>query len=191
MASDDTKDELLPAAPGHVISDTTRRRIGYQLLCAVYAEYEWRTLRRDDDPDVLDELLVDSGTDITESLVALASLARAADDATEILTYVGMEFPHGVGVLRSGGKEQPLTPREACNKVMHARTMRWDLATSETNPLYERYYQRHGWAVRGSFKAPRFLFSGERGGQAWEADLEVVPFIIATACADAWQWKFA
>jgi hypothetical protein len=161
------------------------------LLCAVYAEYEWRTLRRDDDPDVLDEFLAESDTTITEMLVTLASLARAADDATDILAHVGKEFPHGVGALRAGDKEQPLTPREACNKVMHAEAMKWDLATSETNPLYERYYRRQGWEVRGSFKAPRFTLAGKYREQAWEADLEVVPFVIAIACDDAWQWKFA
>jgi hypothetical protein len=95
-----------------------------------------------------------------------------------------------VGVLRSGGTEEPLTPREACNKVMHATSMKWDLATSSTNPLYERYYARQGHEVRGSYKAPVFKFQGEYRNRPWEADVEMVPFIIAVSC-EAWKWKFA
>lgn len=175
----------------HLLSDETLKRIGYRLLCSIYAEYEWPTLRRDDDPDVLDDFLSNSDTEISELLVSLAALARASDDALETLDAVAKVFPHGVGKLQiNNSEEEPMSPREACNKIMHARSMEWEFARNERNPLYENFYQAAGADIKGDFKCPRAILHGSHRGSSWVAFLDVVPFIIATANWDAWKWKF-
>jgi hypothetical protein len=174
----------------HLLSDDTLRRIGYRLLCSVYAEYEWKALRRDDDPDVLDDFLADSDSEISQLLVSVAALARASDDALDTLSHVAKVFPQGVGTLRTDSGEVPLSPREACNKILHAQALRWDFSVGERNPLYENYYRSRGADVKGAFKHPMMIVSGELRGKSWEAALDVVPFVIAVANWDAWKWKF-
>lgn len=174
----------------HLLSDDTLRGIGYRLLCSIYAEYEWKSLRRDDDPDVLDDFLADSDSEISQLLVSLAALARASDDALDTLSNVAKVFPHGVGTLRTESSEAPLSPREACNKILHAQALRWEFQSSERNPLYENYYRSRGADVKGAFKRPVMIISGELRGKAWEAALDVVPFVIAVANWDASKWNF-
>lgn len=175
----------------HLLSDDTLRRTGYRLLCSLYAEYEWKSLRRDDDPDVLDNFLSESDSEISELLVSLAALARASDDALDTLSAVGKVFPQGVGRLRTQGEQQPLSPREACNKVLHATAIAWEFAVEERNPLYEHYYRSVGVDVKATFKCPRAVLNGEYRGHAWEATVDLVPFVVAVANWDAWQWRFA
>jgi hypothetical protein len=175
----------------HLLSDDRLRNIGYRLICSVFAEYEWDKLRRDSDPDVLDNFLAGSDSEISELLVSLASLARVTDDARDTLGIASTVFPHGVGALRSRGQDQPLTPREACNKVLHSESVRWHFDTQERNPLYEHYYQAVGLNFKGTFKAPRAVLAGRLHREEWEANLLVIPFVIATANWDVAQWRFA
>jgi len=174
----------------HVLSDDTLKRIGYRLLCSVYAEYEWPNLRRDSDPDVLDSFLEHSDEEISELLVSLAALARAADDALDTLAQLEKTFPQGVGTLLINDTKTVLSLRQACNKIIHAKTSRWDFAVEERNPLYDAYFKAQGMDVRGSYKNPKAIISGEDRGGTWEATLFVVPFVIAVANWDAWQWRF-
>lgn len=176
---------------GLLLSDTTITRTGYRLLCLLYAEYEWVQLRRDDEHDVLDDFAAESTDLISEDLVALAAMARAQDDEFQSLSLLKNTFPAGVGSLESSGKVVPLTPREACNKILHARKFYYKLELSETNPLYERYYQRLGCTRRGTFKAPRLVLEGERNGEAWRAEVEAVLFVIALAGPNVHSWAFA
>lgn len=175
----------------HLLSDDTLRRTGYRLLCSIYAEYEWKSLRRDDDPDVLDNFLSESDSEISELLVSLAALARAADDTLGTLSAVATVFPRGVGTLHSRGEQQPLSPREACNKILHASAIAWQFSVEERNPLYENYYRSVGAEVKGTFKCPRAVLKGDYRGQAWEATVDLVPLVIAIANWDAWKWRFA
>ena len=176
---------------GLLLSGTTITRTGYRLLCLLYAEYEWGELHRDDEYDVLDDLAAESTDLISEDLVALAAMARAQDDEFKSLSLLSSTFPAGVGSLESGGQTVPLTPREACNKVLHARKFYYKLDRSETNPLYERYYQRRGITRRGAFKTPKLILEGERNGKPWRAEVEAVPFVIALAGPNVHSWAFA
>jgi hypothetical protein len=54
----------------HMLSDDRLKTVGYRLMCCVFAEYEWSNLRRDSDPDVLDDFLANSDSEISELLVA-------------------------------------------------------------------------------------------------------------------------
>ena len=176
---------------GLLLSETTLNRTGFRLLALLYAEYEWGELRRDDDPDVLDNFTAEATDLISEDLVALAAMARAQDDELQTLTLLQTVFPQGVGTLHSGRATQALTPREACNKILHARKFHYRLDFSETNPLYEHLYKRMGWRRTGRFKSPILVLEGERNREPWQAQVEAVPFIIATSAPAVHTWAFA
>lgn len=176
---------------GLLLSETTLTRTGFRLLALLYSEYEWSELRRDNDPDVLDDFTAESSDLISEDLVALAAMSRAQDDELQTLTLLEKVFPEGVGKLHVADSVKPLTPREACNKVLHARKFRYRLEFSDRNPLYERYYQRMGLDRVGNFKNPILVLEGERNGAQWLAEVEAVPFVIATSAPAVHSWAFA
>ena len=174
----------------HTISDATLVRAGHRVLCIAYALYEWESLRRDSDPDPLDDLLQFEDEDLSESLLSLASLARAADDERRTLDVTAKEFPNGVGMLTSRGKVIPLAPREACNKVIHAASLAVDLALTDRNQIWDRWYRSQGQDIEAEYKAPALLLEGDhfRDGP-WSARLELVPFVYATALSLNWKWN--
>jgi hypothetical protein len=122
--------------------------------------------------------------------VSLASLARVTDDARDTLGAAATVFPHGIGVLTTRGSEQPLTPREACNKILHSESLRWHFETQTHNPLYDNYYRAVGLNIQGSFKAPRAVLTGRHRREEWGANLFVVPFVIAVANWNVTEWRF-
>ena len=102
-------------------------------------------------------------------------------------------FPEGVGVLKpEGEKDKPLTIREACNKIIHAKVVKYDLAWSEENPIWGRWYKDQGRNVRNKYKTPILQLEGtHQNGRKWEARVELVPFILAASMWDMWKWKLA
>ena len=174
----------------HSISDAQLIKAGYRVLCIAFAAYEWDQLRRDDDPDPLDGFLQFDEEELSEELLKLSALARANDDALNTLDQSGKAFPDGVGTLTSNGKTVPLSPREACNKIIHARKMSFDLSRSDKNPIWEKWYASQGHSVRGDFKVPALLLEGEHVKTGpWEVRLELIPFVYAVALPDVWQWN--
>jgi len=174
----------------HLISDAQLIKAGHRVLCIAFAAYEWDALRRDDDPDPLDGLLEFEDEELSEELLKLSALARANDDASNILDQSGETFPGGVGVVISSDKTSPLSPREACNKLIHARKMKWDLARSIKHPIWETWYESRGYSVRGDFKTPALLLEGEHFKTGpWKARLELVPFVYAVALTDVTRWN--
>ncbi|MBI2182507.1 MAG: hypothetical protein HYU31_17025 [Deltaproteobacteria bacterium] len=175
----------------HLLSDDTLKRLGYRLLCSVYAEYEWRGLRRDSDPDVLDSFLARADEEISELLVSLSALARAADDELGTLTQLEKVFPNGVGTVDVDGHSKPLSPREACNKIIHAKSLDWDFPIEERNPIYNDYYVSQGLDVKGSFRNPKAILSGVHGRVPWRCTISIVPFVVAVSNWDVGHWRFA
>ena len=123
-------------------------------------------------------------------MLKLSALARANDDALNTLDQSGKAFPDGIGTLTSNGKTVPLSPREACNKIIHARKMSFDLSRSDKNPIWEEWYASQGHSVRGDFKVPALLLEGEHFKTGpWEVRLELIPFVYAVALPHVWQWN--
>jgi hypothetical protein len=120
----------------HPTTDESLIRFGHRFLSTVFAAYDFDLLRRDDDPDPLDGFLRFEELDLTEALLALAAIARVSDDEVRTLDDVGAAFPAGVGQLQKGGGSKPLSVREACNKVIHATKVEYDLAWTTENPLW-------------------------------------------------------
>ena len=177
----------------HTITDATSIKAGYRILCSLFSAYDFPLFYRDSDPDPFDSFLQYSDEEISENLVTLAAIARACDDELGILQSIEPNFPEGVGVLKpEGEKDKPLTIREACNKIIHAKVVKYDLAWSEENPIWGRWYKDQGRNVRNKYKTPALQVEGtHQNGRKWEARVELVPFILAASMWDMWKWKLA
>ncbi len=169
------------AREGHLISDNTLVKTGYRLLSYIYALYEWDSLHRDSDQDEIHDLTQFEDEEISENLVSLAALARACDDECGGLKRYDDHREGGVGSIKIDA-EKTLTAREACNKIIHAEKIQYDLVVSERNPAYDWWYKKQGEDVKGRFKAPALILNGKlpgKDGKPWEARVEIVPFVIA------------
>lgn len=177
----------------HNITDATSIKAGYRLLCSLFSAYDFPVFYRDDDPDPLDDFLQYSDEEISQNLVTLAAITRACDDELGMLKDIEPNFPEGVGLLKpEGEKDKPLTIREACNKIIHAKVVNYDLACSEENPIWGRWYKDKGYDVKNKYKTPALQLEGKhQNGKKWEARVELVPFILAASMWDMWKWKLA
>src|SRR5262245_33632 len=137
----------------HSITDTTTIKTGYRLLSSIFAAYDFPIFNRDSDPDPLDELLQHADDEISDNLVTLAAKARGTDDELGILKGIELNFANGVGSLTPEGETaKPLTIREACNKIIHAKVVKYDLAWSEENPIWGQWYKAQGLEVKKRYK---------------------------------------
>lgn len=180
---------------GHFISDDRLLRLGHQLLCALFAAYDFPDLYREKyphhDPDPLDDLRSLEDSDFSENLVMLSALARANDDERETLSAVEKALPNGVGTLEENGSTKPLTPRAACNKIIHAETIKYELDWSEEHPIWNRFYKREGAEVRGKYKNPRITVTGTtQSGREWKAEINAINFLLGVS-TEFWNWNLA
>jgi len=150
----------------HPTTDESLIRFGYRFLATVFATYDFDLLRRDSDPDPLDGFLQFEEQDLTEALLALAAIARVSDDEMRTLDDVKAAFPAGVGQFQVGGDYEPLSVREACNKVIHATKVEYDLAWTTENPLWGSWYRAQGLEVTGRWKAPALKLEGKQEPKA-------------------------
>jgi len=177
---------------GHFTNDTSLIKTGHRLLSCLFASYDYALLRRDDDPDPMDDFQQFEDEEISEWILTLAAIARVTDDELGTLKNVEINFPDGVGLLAEGGKQVALTIREACNKIIHAKTVRYEFAWAEENPIWGRWFRAQGHEIKGKYKAPALLLEGTRqNGVTWKARVELVPFVVAAAMWDMWKWKLA
>jgi len=182
---------------GHFISDDRLIRLGHQLLCALLAAYDFPDLYRDrgdyphHDPDPLDDLRSLEDSDFSENLVMLSALARANDDERQTLEAVEKVLPNGVGTLEENGTNKPLTPREACNKIIHAKTISYQLDWSEEHPVWNKFYERQRAVVKGKFKNPRITATGTtQSGREWKAEINAINFLLGVS-TEYWKWDLA
>lgn len=177
----------------HSITGVTSIKHGYRLLCALFAAYDFQLLYRDSDPDPLDDFLQFADEEKSENIISLSAIARASDDELGSLAQIEISFPNGVGWLRQEGESQiTLSIREACNKIIHAKTVKYDLAWSEENPVWGQWYKAQGLEVKDKFKAPALELNGcHISGKTWEARIELVPFIMAASLWDDWGWNLS
>lgn len=177
----------------HSITDATSIKSGYRLMCSLFSAYDFPVFYRDNDPDPRDDFLQYSDEEISENLITLAAITRACDDELGTLKDIEPNFPKGVGLLKlDGEKDKPLTIREACNKIIHAKVVKYDFAWSEENPIWGKWYKDQGYDVRKKYKTPALQLEGmNQSGKNWEARIELVPFILAASMWDMWKWKLA
>lgn len=186
--------EVMEEQKGRTVLDDALIRSGHRILCNAFAAYEWGDLRRDDDPDPLDSLLRFDEDALSDELLKLSVFARANDDNWGTLDEVVKLFPDGVGTLTVGDKTVPLSAREACNKIIHAHDMKLQLAYSDQNPIWDRYYVAQNIEHRGTFKVPALAMTGKEAGKKgrpWVTRLELVPFVYSVALTDMSKWNVA
>lgn len=182
---------------GLQINDEPLVKLGHRLLCLFFSAYDFEVFYRDldpplRDPDPLDDLRQFEESEISETLLTLAALARACDDEYGILETSGKVFPNGVGTLTTDKGVVPLTLREACNKIVHAKSVVCDLAKGTENPIWGKWYKDQGHVVTGEFKAPAMIIKGTRQNRAaWEARIEIVPFVYGVSLENISAWKIA
>jgi hypothetical protein len=152
-----------------------------RLLADVYALYEFEVYTIFNDPrDSFCELFSFVADRTELSLMKLAALARANDDAGAGLSEHTKRKPSGVGVLTEGGKKKVLSAREACNKIIHAKTARFRLMRSKSHPIYQHLLDKDFPGLKKSYMRPRLLLTGARGkGKEWSATLDVVQWVHA------------
>lgn len=182
---------------GLLINDEPLIKLGHRLLSIFFAAYDFEIFYRDLDPhtrdaDPLDDFRQFEESEISEILLTLAALARACDDENSLLGIADKAFPKGVGTLTTNNGIVPLTLREACNKIVHAQSLVYDLAKGTENPIWGKWYSDQGHSVTGDFKTPAILIKGTRqNGKSWEARLELVPFVYGVSIEGINQWKIA
>lgn len=174
----------------HFTTDDSLVKAGHRFLASVFAAYDFDILRRDDDPDPLDDFRRYEDEDRSEALITLAAVSRVTDDEMKTLDGANAAFPDGVGYLQQADKRAALTVREACNKIIHATKVQYDFAWSEENPLWSKWYRTHGHNVKGRYKAPALMLEGAKWGNDWIARVELVPFVLSTAMWDVGRWNF-
>jgi hypothetical protein len=163
-----------------------------------FAAYDFESFYRDleepmlRDSDPLDDFRQFEENEISETLLTLAALARACDDEYDLLGIADSSFQLGVGTLTTDKGVEPLTLREACNKIVHAQSLVYDLAKGTENPIWGKWYKDQGHTVTGDFKAPAIIIKGIRqNGKSWEARIELVPFVYGVSIENINQWKIA
>lgn len=132
----------------------------HRLVCIFLASKEFANLR-DGPSDVLDtwDYLQEAEEDeITRILLSVAITARVIDDlANGVFDFVAEDC----GNLEQGSKSKPLSLREACNKIIHASKIRFDV---EDNGAGQAYV------------TPFIYLYGEKSGVEWRATLDVLKF---------------
>lgn len=172
-------------------------KLGHRLLATFYAAYEFENLYRESgplmrDPDPLDHLREFEDSDISECLITLASLARAEDDQWETLKYGDIAFPDGVGTLTKSKKTTPLKVREACNKIIHATSMSYDLSKTNEHPVWGKWYRAQKKIVSGDYLAPAIKVSGaSQSGIPWKARIELIPYVYSVSIPSINAWALA
>lgn len=180
---------------GHFISDEKLIRLAHQMICTMLASYDFPDPYREEylyhDPDPLDDLRQFEDTDYSENMVMLSALARVNDDERGILRDLEKNFPEGVGKLTENGSTIALNPREACNKVIHANTIKFELNWSKEHPIWWRFFEKKGYEVEGNYKNPVIIIEGTRqNGRHWKAEINAINFLLSVSI-DYGKWNLA
>lgn len=152
-----------------------------RLLADVYALYEFDTYEIfEDERDTFYELHSYIAERTERSLLTLAGLARVNDDGGAGLKHHKGKRPDGVGLLIEGTEKTPLSAREACNKIIHARAAKFRLDRLESHPIYQNHLDKDFPDLKRTYLRPQLLLAGERvNGEKWEATLDLVQWVHA------------
>lgn len=104
--------------------------------------------------------------EIEHLLLQIAILVRAADDSAKSGQTIGVSWNPEVGKLiqdTKTNKKENLTLREACNKIIHAQKVNYEL--NRNNELWRTY-------VKPSFM---YLY-GKKNNKDWKAILDIKKF---------------
>lgn len=138
----------------------------YRLLSIFLASPSFARLRKGTGErwEAIDHLQQFEEDEITRILLYAAVTARVVDDREEgILDLVGL--PCGTLTETRGGKatETALLLREACNKIIHAKKIRFDVSETDERQPY--------------INPTLYLYGTRSNGAEWKATLDVIRFV--------------
>ena len=111
-------------------------------------------------------------------LIGFAGILRALLDVESISVPVKNKeyrFDQSVGELCINAKKEPLSFREACNKIIHANRYEIRFNYSDTHPLDNG---ENGYAsIDKTYKNPIIITYGEYQKEKWNAELDFLKFI--------------
>jgi hypothetical protein len=169
---------------GHFF-DMARARIGLMQLASIFAgcegvireaAREGRNITGWNERDHPLEMLFDDHctAEVSRLLIEAAVTVRMLDDMAGH-HVVGVNFT--VGDVDEGSGRKPLNLREACNKIVHATNVEFDLGGGMTT-----FVDKAGDEVMECIvylRPTSVVLRGNRADQPWDAELQVYPFIKA------------
>ena len=137
----------------------------HRLLAIFLASRSFAKLRKGNGErwEAIDHLQQFEDDEITRILLSAAVTARVVDDREEGF-FERVAGTCGVLVEEKNGapSEIPLTLREACNKIIHAKKIRFDVdETDEGQPF---------------INPTIYLYGARSNGSEWKATLDVIKF---------------
>lgn len=151
-----------PVVGGHNPNTETLLLELYRLLTIFFSSKNFAELRRGigETWDPIARLEAYEEHEITRILLAVAITSRVIDDRASVFEHSGScgELLHDISET---GASQPLFLREACNKIIHVRTIHFNLDQTEVGQPYLN---------------PIIYLYGQHRGSKWKATLDVVAF---------------
>lgn len=137
----------------------------HRLLAIFLASPSFAKLRKGNGErwEPIDHLQQFEEDEITRIMLSVAVTARVVDDREEgIFGFVA--GPCGLLTETQNGvrKDVPLDLREACNKVIHAKKIRFDVAETDEKQTY--------------INPTVYLYGARSNGAEWKATLDVIKF---------------
>lgn len=154
---------------GHLFDPSVVRRELWQLLLIFLADKPFTVLSEEAGHEgvSLGALQAEfADHEITRILMNSAITLRILDDRD------GGVFQHVApcGELSTNGQTEPLSLREACNKIVHASRVNFDVERLDGKPLDGSY----GWPT---FLRPTVYLYGNRQRADWRAALDVIAYV--------------
>jgi hypothetical protein len=137
----------------------------HRLLAIIFASKSFADLRvgNGEEWDPIDHLQQFEHDEITRILLFVSVTARVIDDRYDkVLDLVAKDCGTLTHTDDKGQKEVGLSLREACNKIIHAKKVRFDVTETEATQRY--------------LNPVIYLYGELRKGHAWKAVLDVVTF---------------
>lgn len=137
----------------------------YRLLAIIFASKSFAELRVGNGEvwEPIDHLEQFEDDEITRILLSVSITARVIDDRNnKVLDLVGRDCGTLIVTDDKGTTEIGLSLREACNKIIHAKKVRFDVSETEATQRY--------------LNPIIYLYGERRRGQEWKAVLDVLTF---------------
>ncbi|HEY3524666.1 MAG TPA: hypothetical protein VGK47_00605 [Nitrososphaeraceae archaeon] len=133
----------------------------YRLLAIFLASKRFSELADEHGLDPISQLQEPEMDEITRILISSAVTARIIDDRdNQYLSKNNTECGWLIEDLRAPEKKINLSLREACNKIIHAKTIRTDLEKQN----YKSYFN------------PFIYFYGKYKGMDWKACVDIIEY---------------
>ncbi len=148
----------------HPNTETTFLEL-HRLLAIIFASKNFAELRTGNGEtwEPIEHLQQYEDDEITRILLAVSITARVIDDRNDkILDLVARDCGRLFETNEQGTTETGLSLREACNKIIHAQKIRFDVSETETTQTY--------------LNPIIYLYGERRKGQEWKAVLDVISF---------------